>query len=61
MGVSLRCARVGVLRATLRFGAAHCSCTLRMPHANCILMFYLTFILAFVLPHLAFIFNDLQG
>ncbi|MDW8346589.1 MAG: hypothetical protein RML94_06505 [Bacteroidia bacterium] len=23
MGVSLRCARVGVLRAALRFGAAH--------------------------------------
>ncbi|MDW8347433.1 MAG: hypothetical protein RML94_10780 [Bacteroidia bacterium] len=33
MGVSLANARVGVLRAALRFGATHCSRTLRMPHA----------------------------
>ncbi|MDW8348537.1 MAG: hypothetical protein RML94_16355 [Bacteroidia bacterium] len=38
MGVSLACARVGVLRATLTLrccaNAPHCSRTLRMPHAR---------------------------
>ncbi|MDW8347584.1 MAG: hypothetical protein RML94_11555 [Bacteroidia bacterium] len=38
MGVSLRCARVGVLRAALSLrcfaNATHCLRTLRMPHAS---------------------------
>ncbi|MCS7076595.1 MAG: hypothetical protein NZ455_07800 [Bacteroidia bacterium] len=56
MGVSLRCARVGVLRAALSLrcyaNATHCSRTLRMPHAHSILMFYLVFIYTFALPSL---------
>ncbi|MDW8346196.1 MAG: hypothetical protein RML94_04490 [Bacteroidia bacterium] len=60
MGVSLRCARVGVLRAalslrccaTLRTVLTH---ALRMPHASCILMFYLVFRHIFALPCLVLI------
>ncbi|MDW8347892.1 MAG: hypothetical protein RML94_13105 [Bacteroidia bacterium] len=45
MGVSLRYARVGVLRAALRFGASlRCALlrTLRMPHAKAIYPDYLS-------------------
>ncbi|MDW8347009.1 MAG: hypothetical protein RML94_08655 [Bacteroidia bacterium] len=65
MGVSLRCARVGVLRATLSLrcyaNATHCSRTLRMPHASRVLALYLVYIHTFALSCLIFIIKHLQS
>ncbi|MCS7076294.1 MAG: hypothetical protein NZ455_06280 [Bacteroidia bacterium] len=53
-----------MLRATLTLrcyaNAPHCSRTLRMPHANCFLMFYLIFIHILVLSCLSLIIHYLQ-
>ncbi|MCS7076515.1 MAG: hypothetical protein NZ455_07395 [Bacteroidia bacterium] len=57
--------KVGVLRAALSLRcfayATHCSRTLRMPHANSILMFYLILVRTLALPCLIFIIKHLQG
>ncbi|MCS7076356.1 MAG: hypothetical protein NZ455_06590 [Bacteroidia bacterium] len=65
MGVSLACARVGLLRTTLTLGATlRCALPygmLRIPHASCLWMFYLVFRHISALPCLIVIINYLQG
>ncbi|MCS7029596.1 MAG: hypothetical protein NZ519_12610, partial [Bacteroidia bacterium] len=57
--------RVGLLRTTLTLGATlRCALPdgmLRIPHANCIFMFYLIFRHTLALPCLIRVINCLQG
>ncbi|MCS7076850.1 MAG: hypothetical protein NZ455_09085 [Bacteroidia bacterium] len=65
MGVSLRCASgrraAGYAYASVLRCATHCSRTLRMPHASCLLMFYIIFKHMFALPCLRLIIKYLQS
>ncbi|MDW8347563.1 MAG: hypothetical protein RML94_11450 [Bacteroidia bacterium] len=65
MGVSLAALRVGLLRTTLTLGAtlrfALPDGMLRIPHANCFLVFYLICTGIFALPCLTLIIKHLQG
>ncbi|MDW8346651.1 MAG: hypothetical protein RML94_06860 [Bacteroidia bacterium] len=65
MGVSLRCARVGLLRTTLTLGAtlrfALPDGMLRIPHASSFWMFYMIFRYTFALPCSMLIIKYLQS
>ncbi|MCS7077856.1 MAG: hypothetical protein NZ455_14190 [Bacteroidia bacterium] len=61
MGVSLAALGSACYGLRYRFGATHCSRTLRMPHASCVLMLYLVCIHTFALSYLILIFNHVQG